>query len=157
MVRAATQGDRDAQTWLDKNTGPTLDEKIEFMQLWAARNKCYLELEGEVGFWRECVGILQGTSYVDTPGSSHNSYREYDEIQPPEAVESAYHKHDCLCVLGRDEDSIHQLYRWVEKLVANGAVVVIEDRPYKDAIDSMLHGFTSAKVVIPGKEPQVRV
>lgn len=156
MVRSAAQGNRDAQAWLDKNTGPTIEEKIEFMQLWAARNKCYLELEGQVGFGRECVGILQGNSYVDTPGSGHNYHPEYEEVQPPETVDSTYHKHDCLCVLGRDEDAIHQLYVWVKKLADNGAVVEIQDRPYTGGVDAMLHGFTSAKAVIPGKEPKVR-
>jgi hypothetical protein len=86
-----------------------MNTRLEAAQLWAAKNRCYIELEGEVGFGRDCVGVLQGTHYVDTPGSDRNDFEGHSEeylrrVKPPEQV-SAYHKHDCLCVLGHGDDA----------------------------------------------------
>ncbi len=98
----------------------TKKQHIQNIQEFANKHKVVLELEGECGFGRECVGLLHGNNYVDFNPTDDTTY-EYikgffdprlDEIMPPKA----YHKHDCLAVLGRDEESIRQLSEWVDKL-----------------------------------------
>lgn len=133
-----------------------LDERIRDARLWAAEQGCVLELDGEVGFGRECVGILWRTHYVDTPGSGHNDdgpcFGHDSPGGPPEDID-AYHKHDCLAVLGRDGQAIDGLLRWVEKIRANGGRIVVKDRASVPGTDSplnwMLHGRQHAVLEFP--------
>lgn len=151
-------------------------QRLAIVREWAESHDCRLELEGEVGFGRECVGILWpgpgggwGGHYVDTPSSTHNEYPpgysgglitpEYrvvlDKYAPPEDV-AAYHKHDCLCVLGRDEDSVEGLVRWVEKIIALRGYVVIRHResiPGSDTrMNQLLHGTHKAVLEFPKEQ-----
>jgi hypothetical protein len=129
------------------------DERLREARLWAAEQKCVLDLDGEVGFGRECVGVLYKSSYVDTPGSGSNDWPEYPEApderrMPPEDVD-AYHKHDCLCVLGRDETAVDGLLRWVEKIREHGGRVVVRPRerdPHEGMIGLLLHGTETATI-----------
>lgn len=103
----------------------THNEKIAWLAGWCAANDLDLELDGEVGFGRECVGILDGDGeYVD-----YDLYDEYKpveyvaELGPAEDAPDAYHKHDCLVVLGTGEAATEQLYAWVRRLVDAGAKI----------------------------------
>lgn len=127
-----------------------------------------LELDGEVGFGRPCVGVLWRTHYVDTPGSAFNEYppgvpqhafspnaeqeRILDPYRPPEDVD-AYHKHDCLCVLGTDDEAVDGLLRWIEKIRRDGGRIVVRDREQVPGSDSPLnwlfHGRQHAIVEFP--------
>lgn len=85
-----------------------LEQRLREARLCAAEQTCVVDIEGEVGFGRECVGVLYRSNYVDTPGSEHNDFEGHsdvylDRVRPPDHVR-AYHKHDCLCVLGRGDD-----------------------------------------------------
>ena len=120
--------------------------------LWCARQKCVLELEGEVGFFRDAVGVLYGNSYVDTPGSTYNDFEGRDEtyrdkVRPPKHVD-AYHKHDCLCVLGHGDKAVRQLLDWLDQLRANGAVIRVVPREFAESerhpLNIMLHGVERA-------------
>lgn len=94
----------------------THEEKIQWMALWCARNSLRLELQGEVGFGRECVGVIHGESYPDWRWYNEDyteclSDKINGEIFRPE---DAYHKHDCVAVLGRGEKAEAQLYDWLK-------------------------------------------
>ena len=86
----------------------------------ANKHKLVFEDKGEVGFGRDCVGLLAGRGYIDFNPINMGDYREIEEfsdnrllgIAPPDA----YHKHDCIAVLGRGEKAIRQLSDWVDGL-----------------------------------------
>jgi hypothetical protein len=77
---------------------------------------------GEVGFGRECVGILnkENKNYLAFNPTDRVDYEfipeYYDERLYAIAPQDAYHKYDCLSVLGTDEDSIRQLDKWCDDL-----------------------------------------
>jgi len=118
-------------------------DETRYLAAWAERYGALLQTEGEVGFGRSCVGITKDGTY---PG-----YREYEHVEfallhecpeaaPPAEVKDAYHKHDCLAVLGRGPDIIHQLYAWVRHLEAQGiGIAVLPRRPAND-IDALING-----------------
>lgn len=122
----------------------------EFLKGWAAENRAVYEWEGQVGFGRECVGILVGNCYVDLQGYDEDWHPLPDApdwplvCAPPETPD-AYHKSDCLAVLGRGPEAVEQLYHWVRKLEANNIEVKVIDRklkPNPHPIELMLHGVT---------------
>jgi len=105
----------------------TIEECKSNIQEFANRFKLIFEDEGECGFGRECVGLTNGSNYVEyNPTDSVNyDYIKgfYDErfydITPPDA----YHKHTCIAVLGRGDNAIRQLSDWVDRLTEIGVVV----------------------------------
>lgn len=105
----------------------SLDECKNIIQEFANRFKLIFEDEGECGFGRECVGLTNGNNYVDynpTDSVNYNYIKDfYDERLFEITPDNAYHKHDCLAVLGRGENAIRQLADWVNKLNELGAVV----------------------------------
>ena len=129
----------------------TTDEQIAYIRDWAGKNRGYLELEGEVGFGRECVGIICGTAYPDwEKWDGDGEYEPADErVAPPAEAHDAYHKHPCLCILGRGPEAIAQLHAWVRKLDANGAVVVREERRPRDIFDMAFHGRERFYLAVP--------
>jgi len=110
-------------------------EKIAFMVEWASEGGAHLETNGEVGFGRDCVGISKDNAYID--------YDYNDNIWTPE---DAYHKHDCLAVLGHGEDSLEQLYQWVKWLKENDWTIKTDLRKPKDNLDLLLHGVTTSYI-----------
>lgn len=134
------------------------DEEYEWLAVWAAKHRCMLESDGVCGFGRPCVGIVQGSGYVDLPDcpmgmgeptdEERAQYEAWAEAQAPTGVE-AYHKHACLAVLhdGSDagrRDAMGQLYRWVKQLDDRGYTVSTEDRVNDSTIAAFLHGPTRA-------------
>jgi hypothetical protein len=105
----------------------TIEECRANIQEFANRFKLIFEDAGECGFGRECVGLTNGNNYVDYNPRCLPDYdyvaEFYDERFNDIVPEGAYHKHNCLVVLGRGEDSIRQLSEWVDKLNELGAVV----------------------------------
>lgn len=106
------------------------DEMIVYLTRWAADQGCTLDLKGEVGFGRECIGIVKGNQYVDT------GLTLQDVLRP----DDAYHKQDCLAVLGRDTDQLEQLYDWVRAIDEAGYFVHTRFRRPKDALDAIFSG-----------------
>jgi hypothetical protein len=137
-------------------TEPIIEEMEAFLRDWAARNKVIYENEGECGFGRECVGITDGNAWIDLgpPTNETISGRHYsfpsvlDEAWPPEGVTDAYHKHNCLAVLGRGQTAVHQLYLWVNSLEANGVVVTHTARMPTHEIDLLLHGTSTPHLIL---------
>lgn len=123
-----------------------MQEKIAFMQEWAESQGARLELEGECGFFRECVGILVGEGAAAQYPMWSDDYAYLEEAEPsswqtpgaepPGSVKDYYHKASVLCVLGRGDDAINQLYDWVQSLSDNG--VVIRPDGIKDGVLALL-------------------
>lgn len=105
----------------------TLDECKQNIQEFANRFKLIFEDEGECGFGRECVGLMKNTNWVNYNPINMETYENieefYDERLYEIAPEDAYHKHNCLAVLGRGEKAIRQLSEWVDKLNDLGATI----------------------------------
>lgn len=100
-------------------------KKVEWMAVWAARNKLQLELEGVCGFGRECVGVSANGSYADYQWYDGVSYDRLDKNGDVWCPKDAYHKHDCVAVLGRGEEAESQLYDWLKWFDDNGFHVEI--------------------------------
>lgn len=119
------------------------------IQEFANKHELVFEDEGEVGFGRECVGLLNGDNYVDYNPMNSVDYdyidsfydERFNDITPPDA----YHKHTCIAVLGRGEDAIRQLSDWVDKLNEIGVKV---DRYPTGAtgVQAMISGVFGAAV-----------
>lgn len=98
----------------------THQEKVQWMALWAARNGLQLDLSGEVGFGRECVGVSAEGSYADYEWYDEKTWERVDSNGYVWKPEDAYHKHPCVAVLGRGEEAESQLYDWLQWFDANG-------------------------------------
>lgn len=92
------------------------------IQEFADAHNLVFQEDGEVGFARKCVGLTKNGHYV---GYNPVVFPDYDyikelfdkrfyDIMPPDA----YHKSDCLCVLGQSEESLKQLSEWIDRLKA---------------------------------------
>jgi glycyl-tRNA synthetase beta subunit len=123
----------------------TIEEHKANIQEFANRFKLIFEDDGEVGFGRKCVGLINGSNYVDYNPTQYPNYdyveEFYDERLFDIVPENAYHKHNCLAVLGNEETSIIQLSEWIDKLKELGAVV----EKYKT-------GATGIQALITGTE-----
>jgi len=97
----------------------THEERIQWMALWAVKNHVQLELEGECGIGRPCVGITKDGNYPDYD----------DDVWVPE---NAYHKHPCVAVLGRGEEVETQLYDWIKWFDENEYTVKSNPAPKEE-------------------------
>ena len=120
----------------------TIEEYKANIQEFANRFKLIFEDDGEVGFGRKCVGLTNGNNYVDYNPTQFPDFdyveEFYDERLFDIIPENAYHKHNCLAVLGNEETSIIQLSEWIDKLKELGAVV----QKYKTGATGMQALFT---------------
>lgn len=125
---------------------PSRSEQIVYLTEWAARNHGTLQLNGTVGFGRDCVGILGSSDhYIDTAEVKNTyAYQPGGEWWEPE---DSYHKHDCLAVLGHGDGPLRQLYDWVKWLDEHGFGAEDNYRQPKDSIDLAFHGLSLTKIV----------
>lgn len=130
-------------------------EKIEWMAVWCAKNKLQLELEGECGFGRECVGVISDGSYPDYQWYDPSTYERADKNGDVWTPEDAYHKHECVAVLGRGEVAEAQLYDWLKWFDDNDFVFESGDQPLRpeEGIFGLLLGRNRYKRMVK-KEPQ---
>ena len=111
----------------------------------ATKHKVIFEDEGECGFGRECVGFLaQGGCYVAFNPTDDSTYEiiedfECDNAEAPDEVDS-YHKHNCMAVIGRDDEAIIGLAKWVEKLESFGNVRVVKYPTGAKGMQAMISG-----------------
>lgn len=89
-------------------------EKIAWMKQYATKYGFRLALKGEVGFFRECVGII----------GPNDCFPDYGPEAYEGVPENAYHKHDCVAVLGRGEAAEAQLYEWLRWFDERGYIPV---------------------------------
>jgi len=103
----------------------TAQERRDWMALWCARNTAALALDGSVGFGRDCVGVLVGDSYPDYiwHGDEAGDYKRLDGNGDVWTPDDAYHKHDCVAVLGHGEGPEELLYHWLKWFDDNGFAV----------------------------------
>ncbi|HEU5429509.1 MAG TPA: hypothetical protein VFU74_21700 [Actinocrinis sp.] len=126
-------------------------EHVLFLTNWATKHGATVTFNGECGFGRECVGILIGSQYLDY---SHlwdlwgNDDSGWEMLWW--APEDAYHKHDCMAVLGRGPAAVEQLYEWAKFLDGHGWTVTSEHRQPTGMIDAMFHGFSTPRLMPPG-------
>lgn len=119
--------------------------QIVYLTDWAARWGAVLQLAGQVGFGRECTGIMKDGHYIDTrEAKDANAYTAEGKWWEPE---DSYRKHDCLAVLGRGNGALAQLYEWVKWLDARGWGIGEESRRPSGDIDLLIHGVVLNKLV----------
>lgn len=134
---------------LEAPEGESTEYQIAYIKAYAESIKCVATFEGECGFGRECVGLLYGGTYPD-----YNC--EDDKVTPPDEVKDAYHKHDCLAVLGRGPEAIYQLYLWVRKLRRNKVILNVKPREFLNdsqsgrIIEALFHGVTTPTLEVEG-------
>ena len=106
----------------------TINECIFNIQEFANTHNIEFEQEGEVGFGRECVGLKLNNNYIDYCPFNQETWEEIAEFNDERlydiAPNDAYHKHNCIAVLGRSDDAIRQLSDWVDKLKELNATIV---------------------------------
>lgn len=98
----------------------THQEKVQWMAVWAARNGLQLDLAGEVGLGRECVGVASEGSYADYEWYCEKTWERADSNGEVWTPKDAYHKHPCVAVLGRGEEAEAQLYDWLQWFDSKG-------------------------------------
>jgi hypothetical protein len=147
------ENQKDSYTFLLNNTIGNImkhEEKIDWMIKWAHKNKCRLELEGECGFGRPCVGILSDEMYPSYHWYDSKTYEPLDNNGNVWCPENAYHKSDVVAVLGRGEYAETQLYVWLKWFDDNGFKLVVTPRDIsKDEhpIQTMLYGMYDHRMV----------
>jgi hypothetical protein len=141
----------------------THDEKLLWMLKYCKRNNVTLELQGECGIGRECVGIIAHSTFPDyewyTPYDP-NSKGWYDGIKRLDSngdvwvPENAYHKHPCVAVLGRGEKAEAQLYEWLMWFDDNNFKVEITEIPKEELTegDKVFGQFHYVRMVKVNKE-----
>jgi hypothetical protein len=105
----------------------THDEKITWMAVWAAKNGLQLQLQGECGFGRECVGVLAHDKYPDYEWYDKDTWERIDQNGEVWIPKNAYHKHPCVAVLGRGLEAEAQLYEWLKWFDEHGFKLEISD------------------------------
>lgn len=126
------------------------EERVNWMIKWAHKNKVVLDLEGECGFGRECVGITTNGSFPDYHWHDDETWERIDNNGDVWVPDGAYHKHDCVAVLGRGVEAETQLYYWLKWFDVNGFVVetgtVTRDKQF-DPIELILGKHMYARMV----------
>lgn len=116
--------------------------------VWAADNRVIIT-EGECGFGRECVGITAGNQWVDWRVTNMQSYQYEEGYYDGFVPDTAYHKHDCVCVLGQDDAAWADLMVWLDNIIQGGWIVLHLDREPKDTLDLLFHGTKTAQLGKP--------
>ena len=93
------------------------------MILWAHNHGVRLELEGEVGILRKCVGIIADVVGYPDYRWYDKDYNQIDNNGDVWIPDDAYHKHPCVAVLGRGEQAERQLYDWLQWFDENNFVI----------------------------------
>jgi len=129
------------------------EESLKICQDFALKHKVIFDDEGECGFGRECVGFRSRNTWINhNPLNYDGSYepiKEFsdDRLYSPGDI-NAYHKHDCLAVLGRGEQAIIQLATWVKHLENLGEVEIVEFKTGATGMQALLTGVCSHVVRI---------
>jgi hypothetical protein len=130
----------------------------DWLKMWAADRQA-VYMRGECGFGRPCVGINAGGHWVDLgppehiegPGYSMDIPSVLPGARPPDGVDDAYHKHDCLAVLvhaadyeaiteAEYEPAIRQLFIWMQEIDRHHYVIKSQARNNDTALEAILHG-----------------
>lgn len=138
------------QPELDDNPLAGVDpEHVQFLTAWAAKHGATVAFAGTCGLGRECVGVLIGGAYLDY--SHIYDLLDGDRWNLWWQPEDAYHKHDCMAVLGRGPDAVAQLYQWAKFLDEHGWSVAQEYRQPSSYLDGVFHGLSMPKLMPPSE------
>jgi len=127
-------------------------EAKQVCEQFAIKHKVIFDDEGTCGFGRECVGFTSGDKWIDFNPHSSATYEPIKECQsehvsPPDGVD-AYHKHDCLAVLGRGEDAVIQLAQWVKHMEAAGEVSIKDFATGAVGVQALFSGVMGRCVMV---------
>ncbi len=114
----------------------THQEKLAWIQAWADECKPHnvvLQLEGYCGAGRECVCIgVNGEApeyFWYNDGYSEKPHQRADLNGHVWIPKDAYHRADCLAVLGRGKAAEIQLYSWLQWFDKNEFKLEIHEHP----------------------------
>lgn len=122
------------------------EKALKICQNFAEARGLTLQLKGEIGLGRDCVGYTANSIYVAfnpiyiAPPDYDYPLGYDDRLNAPGDV-LAYHKHDCLAVLCPDGDfdgALIGLAKWTEELLSYGEVYIDE---YELAINETARSF----------------
>ena len=120
---------------------------------WATQNRVVIT-DGECGFGRTCVGLSAGSYWIDWRANTGSpDYTEIPCAYDGWVPDNAYHKHDCVAVLGDDSGAWNELALWLDAIMEGGWEVIHSDRVPKDSIDLLFHGTTTARLGKPKEIP----
>ena len=126
----------------------------ETCQRFANQHKVIFEDDGEVGFGRECVGFISRSGgFLDHNPRRAPNYEAIEEAacelaHPGEGIFDAYHKHECMAILGRGAGAVSQLALWVRQLEAAGTVSVIQYETGQTGIGALINGVMGHAVMV---------
>ena len=131
--------------------GRTIEEHRKNIQEFANKHKIVFDDEGECGLGRMCVGLRDGHNWIDYNPIHGQTYENIKEVYNKKLYDispaKAYHKHHCLAVLGRDEESIIQLSEWVDELKKLN-VTIVDFETGADRFQAMFTGFIRKAVKV---------
>lgn len=124
------------------------EERILWMTDWCLRQPegPTLQLAGECGLGRECVGVLVNGHYP----SYHWYNEDFTQIDNNGEVwtpNNAYHKYPCIAVLGRGDDAEQQLYEWLKWFDDNKFIIELVATGTTDPIELMMNGGLESRIV----------
>ena len=137
-----------------------IEQATKVCQDFADKHEIIFDKFGEVGFGRPCVGFKEGSAFIaHNPCKMNGEFEKIEEyadgrLFPPAEVKDAYHKHDCLAILGRGDKAIIQLAIWVQHLEDLGDVEIAEYENGADGIQIMFSGATGYCVRIKQEEEE---
>lgn len=132
------------------------DENIKICQDFADKHGVEFSAKGEVGFGRPCVGFIKNARYIECnpfgeePDYSYIHGENDKRLHAPDDVE-AYHKHECLSVLGEGDKAIEGLAKWVKSLESYGEVEIVEFNTGATGLQAILTGSLGYAVIIKEK------
>ena len=124
----------------------TREEKQQWMAMWAVRNNAQLALQGECGFGRECVGVMVSDTYPDYEWRDKETCKRIDNNGDVWTPVDAYHKYECVAVLGRGEDAENQLYEWLKWFDENDFKLEVTEVPMEKGEDPFVWALMNGGV-----------
>lgn len=128
-----------------------LETARRWLSDFARDNKCTFSERGEIGFGRECVGILNGQNYVAFCPDNMKTLEkieglQFDAIYDAEP-EDSYHKDNFLAVLvvnDTDHDAATiQLYGWMKTLSKSYKLSIVEYQTGAVGTQALFSGVTA--------------
>ena len=131
----------------------TLNECKQNIQEFANQHKIIFDDEGDCGFGRECIGLRSDHTWIAFNPYDSETYKPIEEYSDDRfhaiAPKDAYHKHDCIAVLGRGDKVIIQLSDWVDKLRELNVKLIEIPNKFDNMIQYLMSGYTTPTFIIP--------
>lgn len=136
-----------------KPNDKSIKKYVDNIKAFAKKHGIDYTIDGTCGFGRPCVGLLSNGNYIDyNPTDSKYEYISefYDKKLYDILPKDAYHKHNCIAVLGTGNESVKQLSEWIDKL--NELSITIEEyETGNTGIQALLTGITGKAVKIKAR------